>query len=179
MPSGKNHDRITLLSLPWVVGITALVTRKSQLTFLVSCCFLFSGLMFGPDLDIYSVQYQRWGILRWFWLPYQKMLKHRSFFSHGFLIGTVLRLCYLFSGLFLVSLVIIPVCQLFLQFSFNWQVFFLSFYSSIVTVYPQEIISLFVGLELGAMSHTLADSIDSRWKLARKDAKTKRRKKRF
>jgi len=30
----------------------------------------------------------------WYWLPYGRMVKHRSLWSHGLLIGTVVRLIY-------------------------------------------------------------------------------------
>ncbi|MEB3338049.1 MAG: metal-binding protein, partial [Leptolyngbyaceae bacterium] len=94
MPSGRTHDRITLWSLPWVGGATLVITQSSRLTLIVAGGFLLGGLMFGPDLDIYSRQYQRWGWLKWIWLPYRKLLKHRSFWSHGFVVGTTLRLLY-------------------------------------------------------------------------------------
>ncbi|MEC4851759.1 MAG: metal-binding protein, partial [Jaaginema sp. PMC 1079.18] len=99
MPSGKTHDRVTLWSLPWLVGGSFIVTRSGELTLLVAGGYLFSGLMFGPDLDIHSVQYKRWGVFRPLWLPYQKALRHRSKLSHGVLIGTVLRVVYLLTWL--------------------------------------------------------------------------------
>src|SRR6476469_8723425 len=95
MPSGRTHDQITLWSLPLVAALTFGQTSSSNLTLLVSGSFLFGGLMFGPDLDIYSCQYQRWGWFKAIWLPYQKSLRHRSFLSHGPLIGTALRILYL------------------------------------------------------------------------------------
>ena len=63
MPSGQIHDRITLWSLPWIVVVSLLVTRNGSLTLILAGGFLFSGLMFGPDLDIHSIQFKRWGIL--------------------------------------------------------------------------------------------------------------------
>ncbi len=97
MPSGRTHDRITLWSLPAVAGLSFSLTRNGNLTLLIATGFLFGGLMFGPDLDIHSRQYQRWGWLRWIWQPYQHNLRHRSFLSHGPIIGTALRVFYLAS----------------------------------------------------------------------------------
>ncbi len=99
MPSGQTHDSITLWSLPVVAGLTFERTRSTSLTLVVSGGFLFSGLMFGPDLDIHSRQFKRWGVLRWIWLPYRRSMRHRSFLSHGPIVGTIVRLIYLFSGL--------------------------------------------------------------------------------
>jgi uncharacterized metal-binding protein len=172
MPSGKNHDRITLVCFPCLVGITSTLTHKPLLTFLVSGSFLFSGLMFGPDLDIYSIQFKRWGILRGLWLPYQKLFAHRSFFSHGFIIGTVIRIFYL--GLFISAIAIfsIAIAQLIWGFDWNWQKLAMSGFVLLTEVYGREAIAVLVGLEIGAMSHSLADGIDSRWKSLLKKTKT-------
>ena len=53
--------------------------------------------MLSPDLDLDSSIYQRWGPLRFLWWPYQKILPHRSVFSHSFVVGPLLRLLYFFA----------------------------------------------------------------------------------
>jgi uncharacterized metal-binding protein len=164
MPSGKTHDRITWYSLPLVIILFAIVTRQLDLTLLASIGFIFSGLMFGPDLDIYSVQFQRWGVLRFIWLPYQKKLKHRSIFSHGFIIGTIVRVLYLSLILFILALILVTIAQLIFGFSWHWQKNIVYGITIVKNQYWQEVLSLFIGLELGAMSHYLADSIGSWWK---------------
>src|SRR5918998_3916008 len=55
---------------------------------------LFGGLMFGPDLDIQSRQYTRWGVFRFLWLPYRAFFRHRSRWSHGIIFGTLIRVVY-------------------------------------------------------------------------------------
>lgn len=169
MPSGKTHDRITLWLLPWLVGVTLVLTRSSQIALILASCFAFSGLMFGPDLDIYSVQFKRWGKLSFIWLPYQKALRHRSKLSHGFLLGTVIRLIYLGTWLFITSLFLVGISQLVWGFEWNWQEFFEQLAANIVGKYKQEAIALFLGLELGAMSHYLADSTNTAYKKYQKD----------
>ena len=57
---------------------------------------LFSGLMLSPDLDLDSSIYRRWGPLRFLWWPYQKVMPHRSIFSHSFVVGPLIRLLYFF-----------------------------------------------------------------------------------
>lgn len=168
MPSGKTHDRITLWTLPWIVGGTLILTRDGELTLIVAGAFLFSGLMFGPDLDIYSIQFKRWGLLRYFWLPYQKLFRHRSFFSHGLIIGTVIRLFYLLGILSILAILLVAIAQLFFGFYWNWQVFTINSFSLIKQEYPQEAIALFCGLELGAMSHVLSDLLGSMYKRRQK-----------
>ncbi|MBD6619665.1 metal-binding protein [Komarekiella sp. 'clone 1'] len=156
MPSGRTHDRITMYALPFVAGVTFWQTRSSNATLLVAGGFLFGGLMFGPDLDIYSVQFQRWGFLRWIWLPYQKSLRHRSFFSHGPIIGTTLRVLYLSGLLAILAIVILAVAEKLWNIAFTWQDLGVTVGRSL-TSYSTEYIALFLGFELGAMSHSLSD----------------------
>ena len=171
MPSGKTHDRITLWTLPWVVGGTLILTRDGESTLVVASAFLFSGLMFGPDLDIYSIQFKRWGIFRYLWLPYQKLFRHRSCFSHGLIIGTAIRLFYLLGILFIVAILLVAIAQLIFGFDWNWQLFTINNFNLIKQKYPHEAISLFCGLELGAMSHSLSDWLGSRYKRRQKKKK--------
>ncbi|QLE56923.1 metal-binding protein [Nostoc sp. TCL26-01] len=165
MPSGRTHDRITLWALPLVAGVSFWQTRSGNVTLLVAGGFMFGGLMFGPDLDIYSRQYQRWGFLRWIWLPYQKSLRHRSFLSHGPIIGTTLRVVYLVSWLAVVAMVILAVADKLGNVSVTWQDLEGSVRRSLSS-YGTEFLALFLGLELGAMSHSLSDwggSAYKRW----------------
>ena len=158
MPSGSTHDRITLWSLPVVASCTYALTRSSDRTLIVSGAFLFSGLMFGPDLDIYSVQYKRWGYLRWLWLPYQKTVKHRSLLSHGLIIGTTLRLLYLGAWISLLGIFGLGIAQL-VGYSWNWQ--FLREFAERSTY---SAIALFAGLEIGAISHIVSDRLSTAYK---------------
>lgn len=174
MPSGKNHDRITLICLPCLVFISLIFIQKKILIFFLSVSFLFSGLMFGPDLDIFSVQYKRWGILRILWLPYQKMISHRSVFSHGIIIGTVVRICYLAIVVFSFSIFTVGILQLIFGFYWNWQEFTLVSLHLIFKNYQKEAIAILIGLELGAMSHYSADGLTSwfnKWNKSQKNAK--------
>lgn len=164
MPSGRTHDRLTLWSLPWIAGVSFIVTRSGELTLILATTFLFSGLMFGPDLDIYSIQFKRWGKLCWLWLPYQKILRHRSILSHGFIIGTTLRVLYFVSFLAFIAIFAVAIAQLVWGFSWNWQHFARNTYYSIMGDYTEEAIAAFLGLELGAMTHFLADWIVSAFK---------------
>jgi|AGSF01.1.fsa_nt_gi Uncharacterized metal-binding protein len=168
MPSGYTHDRITLWSLPFVAALTFGQTQSSNLTLLVSGSFLFGGLMFGPDLDIYSCQYQRWGWLRPIWLPYQKSLRHRSFLSHGPLIGTALRILYLTTWIGLVGDIWTP-WQLLKQSEPRRELAgsSLSCWRSIAQ-YHIELFMVYIGLELGAMSHYLSDWGGSAYKRFKK-----------
>lgn len=180
MPSGSTHDRITLWSLPVVTGLTVALTRSGNLTLLVSGGFLFSGLMLSPDLDLRSRPFKRWGGLRWIWIPYQKAMHHRSVFSHGPIVGTTLRVLYLGSWIVLLGMLGLIVVQLFRDFTWSWEQFvrdvapkLLQRSQDLLITYLAEWIALFVGLELGAMSHYLSDSINSAYKRSKKKPKRK------
>jgi uncharacterized metal-binding protein len=178
VPSGQTHDRVTLWSLPVVAGLTFTQTRSSNLTLLVTGGFFLGGLIFGPDLDIYSRQYQRWGLLRWIWLPYQKSLRHRSLLSHGFLLGTTIRLVYLAIWVVLLGSIGIWVWAVVRRICGDpqtWQTLAAKDFGGMMTwmgrsiqIYLCEWLALFLGLELGAMSHSLCDWGGSAYKRFRK-----------
>lgn len=107
MPSGKTHDAITLiLAIPTFAAAWGL-TRSVALAALATCAMLFGGLMFGPDLDIQSRQYTRWGVFRFLWLPYRVLFRHRSRWSHGIIFGTLIRVVYFAFALAVVASVAI------------------------------------------------------------------------
>lgn len=167
MPSGQTHDRITIWALPFIVGIAFWQTRSGNLTLLVAGGFLFGGLMFGPDLDIYSRQYQRWGWFRFIWLPYQKSLRHRSFLSHGPIIGTTLRVFYLCTVLGIAIAICLQIFGMLGFIAFAWEEVGNQIQRSL-SVYTSEFLSLLLGMELGAMSHSLSDWTNSAYKRFRK-----------
>ncbi|UBF24165.1 metal-binding protein [Kovacikia minuta CCNUW1] len=174
MPSGRTHDSITLWSLPLIAALTFDRTRSSSLTLMVSAGFLFAGLMFGPDLDIYSRQYLRWGVLRWIWLPYRQNMRHRSFLSHGPIVGTIVRVGYLLTWLGMVALAAILISAIAYQLVgkiANWQILAQNLLDESVTLIRRSLqqnaaewIALLIGLELGALSHSLSDWVGSWYK---------------
>jgi uncharacterized metal-binding protein len=173
MPSGSTHDRITLWTVPWLVFCSWYFSKNGELTLLMGIGYLFSGLMFGPDLDIHSVQFKRWGKLRFLWLPYQKLIKHRSLFSHGPILGTCLRIIYLLTILTLLGIVIIGISQLIWGFSWNWGEFRVKTWHLATIDYKSHFLALYIGLELGALSHIVSDWVVSKWK---RNLKTPRKK---
>jgi uncharacterized metal-binding protein len=181
MPSGRTHDSITLWTLPIVTSTAFGLTQSGYLALFVSGGYLFSGLMFGPDLDIHSQQYKRWGILRWIWLPYRKSMRHRSLFSHGFIVGTIGRLLYLtlwamiFAG---AGILVVSIAQHYLGMVPDWQESAQQSFSvgtewmaRSLYYHSAEWLALTIGFELGAMSHSLSDwtgSVLKRMKRRRK-----------
>ncbi|MBF2062926.1 MAG: metal-binding protein [Calothrix sp. C42_A2020_038] len=167
MPSGRTHDRITIWALPVIVGATFWHTRNGNITLLIATGFMLGGLMFGPDLDIHSVQYQRWGWFRWIWYPYQKSLRHRSFLSHGPIIGTTFRVVYFTLILSIVVVTVLVIAEKLGNVTLNWQMLANEVGNTILS-HKTEFLALFLGLEFGAMSHYLSDWTGSTYKRIKK-----------
>ncbi len=99
MPDGKTHDRLTLFGAALSVPAWLLMAPPAWRGDYAACAVLvvstlFSGLMLSPDLDLDSSIYHRWGLLRFLWWPYQKLIPHRSFLSHSLLLAPLLRVIY-------------------------------------------------------------------------------------
>ena len=154
---------MTLWSLPLIAGGTLYTTARADLAFWVSGGFLVSGLIFGPDLDLYSFHYKRWGKLRWLWKPYQKAIKHRSIWSHGPIIGTVGRILYLGLWVGLGGLFYLGIAQLAGAKTYTGQELIGIVKHSIESNFPVYL-ATFCGLELGAMSHYSSDWLVSTYK---------------
>lgn len=157
-----------------MAGLTFERTRSTSLTLMISGGFLFSGLMFGPDLDTYSRQFKRWGLLRWIWLPYRRSMRHRSFLSHGPIVGTIVRIIYLLSwiaaGVGLIALVSAIAygtageIDQWTRLAQQYWTLGLEVTARSLLQYGPQLFALMLGLELGAMSHSLSDWIGSWYK---------------
>ncbi len=124
--------------------------------------------MLGPDLDTRSIHYKRWGLLRWIWIPYRGSLKHRSIFSHGPIIGTLLRVVYVLAWGFLLGMGAIAIANELFRWGWGWNTISTLLFQW-VEQNPASWIALLIGLELGALSHYLADWGVSSYKRVRKN----------
>ncbi|MDQ3918681.1 MAG: metal-binding protein [Acidobacteriota bacterium] len=173
MPSGKTHDAITmLLAVPTLVAAWA-VTGSVALAVVATAATLFGGLMFGPDLDIQSRQYARWGPLRFLWRPYRALFRHRSRWSHGILFGTLIRVVYFVAVLALLASVVFYLYMTyvvgrapdFAEYLRAWA----AFESGLRWrgAFRQLTLATLAGLWWGAASHTITDVT---WSVLRKAA---------
>ncbi|MDQ6694265.1 MAG: metal-binding protein [Chloroflexota bacterium] len=165
MPNGPTHDFITIVSgaalapaalqmnLPDMVPANAFVLLGS---------YLASGLLFSPDLDLRSSPYRRWRGMRWVWIPYQRMVPHRSWVSHSFLFGPLIRVVYFavvlslltLTGLALLNL-LVPVDQSGVMLGIITAI------SSWLTLHPWTTFYAAVGFVLGGAAHTVADLVST------------------
>ncbi len=166
MPSGKTHDAVTFLFTAPVWAAAWKLTGSVAIATTVTATFLFGGLMFGPDLDTLSKQYTRWGIFKSLWYPYQAFFKHRSRWSHGLIFGTFLRVVYFIGVLTLLSFLVTFIATIYMggeiphlfEFTKNWQQIGEFGRNNFGEYF---FYSIFVGLWVGAASHTITDMAGS------------------
>jgi uncharacterized metal-binding protein len=91
--SGRNHDRAILFASPLVLVVGC--WQFGELGIIAGASHLLGGLYLSPDLDLISRPYKRWGVLRFIWLPDQRLIPYRSPLSHAPVLGLLLRLAYL------------------------------------------------------------------------------------
>lgn len=97
MPGVRTHD--------WITVVTAIAADAAYfvlaphpdpvLALLFTTTYLFAGFACAGDLDLDSKEYRRWGPLRFIWWPYRVIVPHRSWISHGLILGGVIRVGYL------------------------------------------------------------------------------------
>ncbi len=162
MPSGKTHDAVTFFLAAPTFAATWKITGSLPLAAVVAIAFVFGGLMFGPDLDTRSTQYTRWSVFCFLWYPYRVFFRHRSRWSHGLIFGTFLRVVYFMGAMTLFSFVITYFLAAYaggtvpnlMDFAQTWRQIG-EYVRSNFGEYAFA--STFIGLWLGAASHTLTD----------------------
>jgi uncharacterized metal-binding protein len=162
VPSGKTHDALTFLLAAPVAAIAYVVTADVLLTVIATAAFLFGGLMFGPDLDTQSKPYARWGFCRIIWFPYRLVFKHRSRWSHGLVFGTLFRVVYFSGTLTLLGGGLMAIYSAFSGGDLPQTAEIADAWRRIGSTMRDTagflpILSAFVGLWLGAASHTVTD----------------------
>lgn len=104
MPSGRAHAAITTLA---GAGLAAWAWGQGwpRPDMIALCAGCLAGIVISPDLDVdqptrphYIMARFGWlpaGLWRIVWLPYSRMIPHRSPVSHAPLLSTAIRLAYL------------------------------------------------------------------------------------
>ena len=145
MASGQEHEKSTKQwALPFAILIGLLFNAQSGL--ISGAAFLTGGLWLSPDLDTNSIAIKRWGILQGLWWPYQKVIPHRSIFSHGPFIGTVLRVIYLLSLSFLILSLLQP-----------FGIDIAQSIKELIQQNPNNFLATLLGLEASAWLHLIKD----------------------
>ena len=162
MPNGKTHDAITFFLAAPTFAATYLISKEIPVSVVITAGMLIGGLMFGPDLDTVSKQYSRWSIFKFLWYPYQAFFAHRSRWSHGLVFGTLIRVIYFMGALTIAAFLALYFYATYtggdlpnlMQIAKAWRPIgeFVR-----VNIGDYAMPSLFIGLWLGAASHTVTD----------------------
>lgn len=166
MPSGKVHDWVTIGTALGALPLTGmyLPPETRPLAWLAIASYTFSGIWLSSDLDTNSSAYRRWGPLRFLWYPYQKLVPHRSWISHGLGVGPLLRVIYLLGVLALLTL---GVQWMLMRVGIALQVdphSWLLHATDWLFKYPREVWALVIGLVAGGAVHSLLDFAHTRLK---------------
>lgn len=158
MPNVRTHDLITTASGITLFPVTWLAAPGHSITvaLTISGAHLLAGLLFSPDLDIFAVNYRRWGPFRVLWWPYAKAIPHRSLLSHGLVIGPLLQLAYffvVFGGLFSALLLLLGQYDVWISMVAGVLAW--------MQVYPALVFALVCGFITGGASHSIPDWIST------------------
>ena len=142
MASGRNHDRAITVTTP-VILAAAIASGYADVGIIATASYYLAGMYLSPDLDLTSRPFKRWGLLRFIWLPYQRLIpRHRHWLSHGPVIGSAVRLLYLAAWL-TPLLVFFPGLH-----RVQW-----------VGVTLPNVAAFLTGVELSALNHLLLDGM--------------------
>lgn len=159
MPNLRSHDQITVITGALLSpAFLAVPSDNRWLSWAVLAgAHLLSGLLFSCDLDVRAGEYRRWGPFRWIWWPYQRLIPHRSWISHGLIVGPLLRLGYF--ALVLELLLSLGAWALSvaggdgLAWLNGWHVFWME----LMRAYPRRFAEVAVGFILGGAAHSIPD----------------------
>lgn len=136
MPGGKVHSALTLATASGVIAPYAIVQLNGNPYMYVAGCLV--GLLVMPDMDvdngnisdyfIRKVSRPAQWLWRLFWTPYALLVPHRHSISHMPILGTLVRIGYIFTVLNIVSLIWWMIFNIIDTVSFiwiwNWSFFF-------------------------------------------------------
>lgn len=151
MPEDQGHNAINVNAL--LIGAPVAIYFLGYEALAGVCAFLFASLAFNPDLDLKSDPYAHWGLLKWYWWLYQRLIPHRDAISHGPLIGTTVRLLYLS-----------PLVALVLGSCVAAEITTVPDIHAWAFEHRRALYIAFCGLELNALLHIAADLITTWFK---------------
>jgi uncharacterized metal-binding protein len=164
MPSAPTHDLVTLVTaaaaVPALLADSTLPDMSPVNTSVLVGSYLVSGLLFSPDLDTRSRPYMRWRWLRFIWLPYQRLVPHRSRISHSLVVGPLVRALYFALMLFLLGLAIYAVANLLVPFDPTGTLLEFARSAALwMQTHPWTVFYALSGFIFGGITHVLLDTV--------------------
>lgn len=162
MPGNATHDRIGLFTSVPIAVAAAAATNDWHFGLAAFCGHVFGTLYLSPDLDLGSASIDdRWGPLKWMWIPYDRAIHHRSRWSHSG-VSVFLRVAYvaLAFWLFTLGLDAIGIKQA----SHIWPLI-----QVWMNLHPRETIGVALGLFSSDSIHSFTDKVSTESKKASHD----------
>jgi len=165
MPNRAVHDFLTVASSVIITPVTYSILSgipevSGWATIIAALVFVshnVSGILFSPDLDMDTHIHKRWGIFYVLWVPYQMVIPHRHFWSHGLVLPPLLRLGYFFWMCLLALFVVETIAAYFGLAVPNLQQSVTRLVLTYVTAHPYECVTIAAGFVSGAAVHSIAD----------------------
>lgn len=107
MPNAQGHligatsGGVGLL-ISYYIWKTDIVTPVEVLV--IAAAVIINNEFMSPDYDL--VEAKNWKSLSWLWIPYKKIIKHRSWLSHSGPLSYTIRFLYIVVPLYLLYLLI-------------------------------------------------------------------------
>jgi uncharacterized metal-binding protein len=102
----SGHLRMSNFAAIFAAAGMAYYTQSFPLAAICAIACLFQERWASADRDL---EEKRKGSLgHWYWLPYGKLVRHRAIWSHGLIVGTVIRLLYGYWGIPFMLLWLVP-----------------------------------------------------------------------
>jgi uncharacterized metal-binding protein len=171
MPGSRTHDISGALTAPlfgWgSYSSVYMLTRETGEAALVGGVVFVSHLLgtyyMSPDLDLDSTIYRRWGGLRWVWLPYKNLVKHRSSISHTAL-GGIIRPLYFITVLATMYLLLAGISQV-MEYIFlsSWLKSVFMHAKEHIVAYPKGYLLFGASFCIGSASSSWVHCIMDRW----------------
>ena len=168
MPGARTHDLITLVTAAGVdvAYFTQAPHPDPAVATLFTASYLFAGYACAGDLDLDSKEYRRWGPFRFIWWPYRAIVPHRSWVSHGLIMGGLIRVLYLATALTLLFWGALwlysrlgPHVDPGAETRAEWTSLF-----TVANAHPQPTIALLAGFILAGTAHSVADAVSTWFK---------------
>lgn len=107
--NGKVHHAVNLVTATTLISLTVFAGGGVKEVVCVTAGSI-GGVIVTPDYDLDKGLPRNFignlpfvgKLWRWFWWPYAKLVKHRSFISHSFVFSTIGRVVYIAVGFLLV-----------------------------------------------------------------------------
>ncbi len=155
MPGFVGHTVTNSIAL---VGVSAFMAHEGWIVpdiAAVDAGILIATFALSPDMDLFtSKPVDGWGLMRYFWLPYSKLVKHRDK-MHIPILGTTVRWIYLLA---ILGVLLIPILVLFKNIGVSVKFTFAGDRDDVI-YYSLYLLDVYIGAAIADALHFALDMI--------------------